>query len=233
MPLARLAGTELATRREDRPGAGRWPPVRSTKWPRRPQVVLEAAAVRRVVRRRDDDSVRRALRRALGQVVRHDGARHDRRRGGRVSRVQHHLDAVRRQHLQRGRSRRFREGVRVPAEKEGPPDALRPAIGADRLGDGQDMPLVEAELQRGAAVPRRPEGHALLGDLGVGPLGEIGGDELGHVDQDRRRRGLSCEWIDLWRAHGEMLAQISATRSLTMRFAGPRATCRCPPVCRP
>ena len=56
----------------------------------------------------------------------------------------------------------------VPAEEERPVDASGPAMQADRLGDGEDVSLVEAGPERRAAVPGRAEGDALRRDGGFG-----------------------------------------------------------------
>src|SRR6185369_2760712 len=75
-------------------------------------------------------------------------------------------------------------------------DPLLRAIAADRLGDGEDVLLVEARLQRRSPVPGSAERDALRGDGGVRHLGEIGADELGDVDEHRRRSGLTGERAD-------------------------------------
>src|SRR5258706_598495 len=51
--------------------------------------------------------------------------------------VDHHLNVVARQNLQRGGERRFRKGMGVNAEKEWTVDAVLQAVEADRLRDGE------------------------------------------------------------------------------------------------
>ena len=72
---------------------------------------------------------------------------------------------------------RHRERVRVHAEKQRAVDLLLLAVEADGLADGQDMPLVESLVERGAAMPRGAERHPLRGHRRVGHLGVIGRDE--------------------------------------------------------
>jgi hypothetical protein len=86
------------------------------------RVVLEAAALGRVVRRRDDDAVGQA--RGSAAVVDQDGVRHGRR--GRVFVVlrDHQLDAVGRQHLDRAVEGRRGQRVRVDAQEQRAVDAF-------------------------------------------------------------------------------------------------------------
>ena len=119
------------------------------------RVVLEAAVLRWIVRRRDDDPVGEPGRSAA--VVAEDGVGDDRGRRVAVAVVDHHVDFVRRQHLERGRERRLGQRVGVDAEEERTIDALLAAIEADRLGDGQDVRLVERRVEGRAAVAGRPE----------------------------------------------------------------------------
>ena len=65
-------------------------------------------------------------------VVAHDGMRHRRRRRELVVLGEHHVHAVRREHLERGGAGRRRQRVRVEAEKERAVDPVAPAIAADR-----------------------------------------------------------------------------------------------------
>ena len=86
------------------------------------RVVLEAAVLGRIVRRRDDDAVGEAGRAAA--VVDEDGARDDRRRRDAVVALDDRLDAVGRQHFERRALGRRRQGVRVLAHEERAVDAL-------------------------------------------------------------------------------------------------------------
>jgi hypothetical protein len=73
--------------------------------------------------------------------------------------------------------------VRVAPQEQRAIDPLPLAVAAHRLGDGQDVGLVEGPRRRGPAVPRGAEGHALAGDRRIGPLVEVGADEGVHVDE--------------------------------------------------
>jgi len=115
-------------------------------------VVLEAAVARRVVRRRDDDAIGQPA--GAAAVVAED--RVGDRRGWRVARlavgfaaagVDTRLDAVGRQHFQRRDERRLGQRVGVHAHEQRAVDAFPAAVIADRLGGGEDVPLVEAALE--------------------------------------------------------------------------------------
>ena len=60
--------------------------------------------------------------------------------------IDHDLDPVGRQHLDRGRERGLGERVRVDPQEERTIDAPRRAVFADRLRGGQDVGLVERAL---------------------------------------------------------------------------------------
>ena len=86
-------------------------------------------------------------------VVDEDGARDDRRRRDAVVALDDRLDAVGRQHLERGALGRPGQRVRVLAHVERAVDALAAPVVADGLGDGQDVRLGErcrAAASRGA-----------------------------------------------------------------------------------
>src|SRR3546814_13742179 len=65
-------------------------------------------------------------------------------------------------------------------------DALLLAVLADGLGDGQDVLLVEAAVERTAAMAGRAERHPLRGDRRIGLHVEIGGSS------EERRVGKEC-----------------------------------------
>ena len=162
------------------------------------RVVLDAAVLRRVVRRRDHDAIREPRRAAT--VVREDRLRDHGRRGDVVVVVDHDLDAVGREHLQRAHPGRLRQGVSVPAKEERAVDPMCPAVETDRLDDRQDVRLVEARLERRAPVPGGPEGYALRRHRGIRPLRGVRGDEPRYVNQERLRRRLTRQWVDRVRA---------------------------------
>jgi hypothetical protein len=157
-------------------------------------VVLEAAVLGRVVRRRDDDSVGKAG--GAAPVVRQHGVRE--RGGGRVAvaRIDHDVDLVRREHLQRAAERRLREGVRVDAEEDGAVDLLLAPVLTDRLRDGEDVRFGEHRVQRRAAMTGCAEGDPLLGLVRVGMLRVVGRDEARDVGEHRGLGGLTGTWVD-------------------------------------
>ena len=157
----------------------------------RGRIVLEATAVRRVVRGGDDDAIGEAG--GAAAVVGEDGVRHAGGRRVGVVAGDHHLDAVGGQDLERTGEGGDRQGVRVHAEKERSVDRVRRAIQTDRLGHRQDVPLVEALFERRAAMSRGAEGDPLRRHRRIGPLGIVGRDQPRHVDQQRRFGGLPCE----------------------------------------
>ena len=109
------------------------------------RVVLDAAILGRVVRRRDDDAIGQTG--AATAVVHEDGMRDDGRgRPFALARVAH-LHVVRREDLERGALRRLGECVRVRAEEQRPGRALRLAVLAHRLRHREDVRLIEAEAE--------------------------------------------------------------------------------------
>ncbi len=159
------------------------------------RIVLEATVVRRVVRWRDDDAVGHPA--GSSAVVADDGVRHHRRRRVFVVFRQHDIDAVGRQHLDRGGTGRERQRVRVDTEKERAVDALAPAVATDGLADGGDMPFVERGVERRTPVPRGAERHPLGGHRGVRDSGVVGGDQPAHVEEHRRWRRMTGEGTDV------------------------------------
>ncbi len=168
------------------------------------RVVLEAAVVRWIVRRRDHDAVGQtavAPPAVMQFVVDQDRVRHRRRGRELAAAGEHRLHTVRRQHFQRTLQRRLRQGMGVRTDEQRAVDALALAVFADRLADRQDVPFVEAALERTAAMTGRAERHPLRGDRRIGLQVDIGGQQFRHVDQDRLRWRLAGERADLL-AHG-------------------------------
>src|SRR3546814_9668855 len=87
-----------------------------------------------------------------------------------------HLHAVGGQHFHRAVAGRLRQRVRVDAQEQRAVDALLLAVLADGLGDGQYVLLVEAAVERTAAMAGSAERHPLRGDRRIGLHVEIGGD---------------------------------------------------------
>jgi hypothetical protein len=171
------------------------------------RVVLEAARTGRVVRRGDNDPVGEP--RSAPAVVGEDGVRHDRGRDIATAGIDHHVDAVRRQHLERAREGWLGERVTVDAEEEGTVGALLFPVAADRLRDGEDVRLVERRVEGRAAMTRRAKGDPLGRHARVGSLGEIGGHELRQVDEGRGVGGLSGAGVD---GHARLLRGVAVLR---------------------
>ena len=155
------------------------------------RVVLEAAALRWVVRRGDDDAVGQAL--LAATVVAEDGMGHRRGRGVLVVLAQHHLHAIGGQHFQGAGGGRGGQRVGVGTDEQRAVDAFLLAIQADGLGDRQHVVFVEAQFERSAAVARGAEGHALGRHRGVGTAGVVSGQQAGDIDQHAGRSRLACQ----------------------------------------
>ncbi|MNN15716.1 hypothetical protein D3C81_1288290 [compost metagenome] len=97
--------------------------------------------------------------------------------------------------------RRLRQCVGVHAEVQRAVDVMEFAVVADRLADRQHMPFVEAALERDATVSGGAEGDPLRRLRRVGTQVDVGGEQVGHVDQRRGGGRLSGEGID-GGAHG-------------------------------
>ena len=151
--------------------------------------------------------------------------RDDRRRGVAAARLDHHLDAVGREHFERGHQRRLGERVGVHAGEERPGRPLALAVLADGLADRQDVILVEAVAQRRAAVPRCAEGDGVRRLSRVGMIGVVGGDEPRDVDQQVARGGLAGKGMD---GHNDLLKEARKAKvcSLDSASAGNVGFCR-------
>jgi hypothetical protein len=165
------------------------------------RVVLEAAVLRRVVRRRNDNAVREVL--AAAAVVHQDRVRDDRCGGDTVVALDDGVHPVGREHLERRALGRCGERVGVLAQEERTVNtAFAPKV-ADGLGDGQDVRLGERTVARGAAVPAGAEGDPLAGIVGIGALVVVvplePGEVEGHWPRWPGMRGTSavsmgCQW---------------------------------------
>ena len=132
------------------------------------RVVLEAAVVGRIVRRRDDDAVRQSC--IAAAVVSEYCVRNH--RGGRVFILirEHDFHTVGRQHFERAGTGRHRQRVRVDAEEQRAAYALPLAVITNSLTDGQHMPFVESVFKGGATMPRGAERNPLSCSEGSGTL---------------------------------------------------------------
>ncbi len=166
------------------------------------RVVLEAAILRRVMGRRDNDAVRQPI--LPPAIVRQDGMREHRRGSVAQLRVHHYVHAACSQHLQRRVESRPRERMRILHKKQWAVYALPLAVPANRLRDGQDVVLVEGTIERRAAVAGGAETDALGTIAGVGPYRVVSRDETVNIDEHGRWGGLSRQRID---AHALSLAR--------------------------
>jgi len=73
--------------------------------------------------------------------------RDDRGRRVSVARIDHDLDTIRGQNFQGARKRRVRQRVRIGADEQRPVDALLRTVEADRLGDCEDVCLIEGVVE--------------------------------------------------------------------------------------
>ena len=83
--------------------------------------------------------------------------------------------------------------MRVHAEEEGAVDAGGLAVVADGLRDGGDVGVVEACLQRRAAVAGCSEGDLLVGDGDVRRVRIVSADEIRNVENELLGDGLAGE----------------------------------------
>ena len=149
------------------------------------RVVLESAIFRRVVRRRDDDSIRRPIARPL--IPREDRAGDDRRRREAVVLLDDRLHAIRGEHFESRLLGWRGQRVRVLADVERTVDAVLPSIFADGLGDRRDVRRGETPIERRPPVAAGAERDALTDVPRVGhPVEEF---TLERTDIDQRSRG--------------------------------------------
>ena len=74
------------------------------------------------------------------------------RRGIFVPFRDHDFHTVGRQHLKRARQRRHRERMRVHAKKQRAINLVLLSVQANRLTDGEDMPLIEGLFECGTTM---------------------------------------------------------------------------------
>jgi len=125
----------------------------------RGRVVLEAAIRRRIVRRRDHNAISYAA--LVAAVVGQDSVRDDRRGRENVIGLDHHVDFVRRENLDRSVDRGPRQRMAVHADVQGAVVALALAVLGNGLRNGGDMVVIEAAGERLAAVAGGAERHRM------------------------------------------------------------------------
>jgi hypothetical protein len=121
-----------------------------------------------------------------------------------IAGIDHCPHTVCREHFHRADERWLGERVGVAPDVQGAVDATSRAVVADRLGDGQDVRLVEPAAQRRAAVPARAEAHALraIGELGLARVvlaskradidEKVGGSGPARQRMDRHETSAAC-----------------------------------------
>jgi hypothetical protein len=109
-------------------------------------VVFEPAVLGRIVRRCDDNSVRRAG--LVVSIVNENRVRDHRRRRDAIVRLDEGFHTISGKHFERGTLRRSGQRVRVLAHEERTGDFLTPAIISDRLRNRQDVRLSKGAAKR-------------------------------------------------------------------------------------
>ena len=156
------------------------------------RVVFEAAILRRIVRRRDDDAVGETL--IAAAIVDEDRPGDDGRRRDPVIPLNDGFDVVGGEDFQRAALGGAGQGMRVLAHEQHAVGAVRPPEIADRLGYGEDVRLGERAVARRAAMAAGAEADPLRRVVGVRPGLEILPLQPGRVDQHVLRRRLAGQW---------------------------------------
>ena len=118
-------------------------------------------------------------------------------RGIALAGVDHHLDIIGGEDLERAGQGRLGERMGVDADIERPVDAVLGPVLADRLADGQDMILIEGVVEGRSPMARGSEGDPLRWHARIRLAGEIGRDQPRHIDQHGGVGLLSRERADL------------------------------------
>ena len=125
------------------------------------RVVLEAAVLRWIMRRGDDDPVCLVLVRPA--VADQDRVGDDRGRRDAVVALDEDVHAIGREHFQGRALGRWGGGVAVLAHEQRAINALAAAVVADRLRHGQNVSFGERAVERRATVPAGAKAHQLIG----------------------------------------------------------------------
>ena len=145
------------------------------------RVVLETAAFRRVVRRRNHHAIGQPG--STATVVANNGVGNGRGRGVFIVRGNHGVDTIGGEDFQRTSTRRGGQGVGVDADEQRTIDPFELAVQANGLTDCQNMPLIEAQLKRAAAVPGCSKSDSLGGNRCIGLTGVVSGHQSRNIDQ--------------------------------------------------
>ena len=154
-------------------------------------VVLEAAILRRIVRRRDHDAVGEVI--LAAAIVNQNRPRDDRRRSHAVVLLNDGFHAVGRQDLERRALRGRGNRVRILAHVERAIRAVSAPVVANGLRDGQNVRFGEGAAKRRASVSAGSEADHLVGIAQIRPALKILALKPGEVDQHLFRRGLARE----------------------------------------
>jgi hypothetical protein len=168
------------------------------------RVVLESAVAGRVVARGDHDAVGLVV--VTRGVVDDDREAEGRRRHVVVELVDERVDAVRGEHLERGRLGRTAQPVRVFSDEERAGDALSRAVLDDRLRDRRDVGFIERRVERRTTVAARTEDDLLVGVRDIRNFGVIRRDEFFDVDEIGflgGQTGTCCHGASLSASTGE------------------------------
>ena len=76
----------------------------------------------------------------------------------------------------------FLKRVRINTEIQRANDVFRLTLQANRLGDRENVPFVEGQIERRAAMSRSAKSHTLRRDLWIRHTGVISRDEPRHID---------------------------------------------------
>jgi hypothetical protein len=108
------------------------------------------------------------------------------------------FNAVGGEDFERGGEGGLGESVSILRKKEWAGGALLRAVLDDSLGNGEDVRVVEAGVERRSAMARGAEADTLRKDLRIGVVGVKGGDEARQIDELVGRgemAGSVQEWI--------------------------------------
>ena len=108
--------------------------------------------------------------------------------------IDHHLYAIRCQHLQGASESWLGKRVRIHADVERSVNALLLALEANRLRYCKNVRFIESSIERGAAMTGSSKGDALSGYCWIGSPRVIRGHDLRDIDQQRRVGRLACKW---------------------------------------
>src|ERR1039457_4935971 len=155
------------------------------------RVIFEPTVMRRIMRGRDDNPVCQSL--FTPAIVSQNRVRIYRGRRIFVPFGEHHVDAICRQHFQRGSAGWNGKRVCVNAKIQWTGYIMPLAIQANRLGNRKDVPFVEGQIERRSAMPGSAKYHSLFRHRRVRNTGVEGRDKPRHVNQYSGWCRFSCQ----------------------------------------